>query len=309
MAVFFVTGKLGSGKTLASVGRMREALLEGRRIAGNLDVHPEQLAGAKRGTSVAYQRVPDKPRVEDLEALGLGYEGPLDESRNGVLVLDELGTWLNSRSWSDKERAAVLDWFLHARKRRWDVLLLVQNVEVVDKQLRQSLCEHLVDCKRLDRVPIPVIGKIIGARFPKIHTGTVYLGDTTSALKVDRWWYRGRDLYGAFDTEQVFDDGHEWSDRQGQRIDYRATWCQLPAATWRRWYQPPPLRVRFARVPAFLFLLLFIAPLLTVLAIREAVGAGVGTRSGPAPDPKALLRGAFRLPFTLSGVASYSHGP
>lgn len=43
-------------------------------------------------------RLPDKPSLNDLLAIGVGNTS-YDESRNGLLVLDECGTWFNSRSW------------------------------------------------------------------------------------------------------------------------------------------------------------------------------------------------------------------
>ena len=37
MAVYFITGKLGSGKSIAAVGKIRDYLNEGRAVATNLD--------------------------------------------------------------------------------------------------------------------------------------------------------------------------------------------------------------------------------------------------------------------------------
>ena len=229
MAVYFVTGKLGSGKTLACVGKLRDYALEGRRIAGNLDLNLDKLT-SKRSKTV-YTRVPDKPRVEDLVALGRGTES-YEENTFGALILDECGTWFNSRNWNDKARKPVLDWFLHARKLGWDIYLLVQDISQVDSQARAALCEHLVVCRRLDRLPVPglrLLSRFFGTRItlPKVHVASVFYGDSpSSALKVDRWIYRGRDFYEAYDTRQCFSDGME---DMGQRelVDMRATYTVL----------------------------------------------------------------------------------
>ena len=130
MAVYFITGKLGSGKTLAAVGRIRDYLGEGRRVATNLDLNMPELCNNTRSRRSVI-RVPDKPRVQDLEAIGAGCEG-YDEDRFGALVLDELGTWFNTRNWRDPERKPIIDWFLHARKQRWDVYFIVQDINQVD---------------------------------------------------------------------------------------------------------------------------------------------------------------------------------
>ena len=231
MAVYFVTGKLGSGKTLAAVGRLRDYLAAGRRVATNLDLDLPVLCGHSRSRR-SYIRVPDKPRLEDLEAIGVGCEG-YDEDWFGALVLDEVGTWFNSRNWNDRERKPLIDWFLHARKKRWDVYFIVQDIAQVDNQARQALCEHLVVCRRLDRIPIPglrLLAKSLGGRilFPKIHVASVYYGDSEGGLRVDRWWYRARDLYGAYDTMQCF-TRDELVTAAGKVVDMRATYTVLPA--------------------------------------------------------------------------------
>ena len=123
MTVYFVTGKLGSGKSLVSVGKIRDYLIAGRRVATNLDLYLDEMFTHNKSP---VSRLPDKPRIEDMLALGDGYESENardnDESHYGLIVLDECGTWLNSREWNDKGRRALIDWFLHARKRRWDVI-------------------------------------------------------------------------------------------------------------------------------------------------------------------------------------------
>ena len=234
MAVYFITGKLGSGKTLAAVGRIRDYLREDRRVATNLDLNMPELCNNPRSRKSVI-RVPDKPRAEDLEAIGWGCDESegYDEGRFGALVLDELGTWFNTRNWRDRERADIIDWFIHARKKLWDVYFIVQDINQVDSQARQALCEHLAVCHRLDRIPVPglnLLAKTLGLRmfFPKIHVASVYLGDSTQGLKVDRWWYRGRDLYQAYDTRQCF-TFDELVNSGGKVVDMRTNYTVLPA--------------------------------------------------------------------------------
>lgn len=225
MAIYLISGKLGSGKTLSSVGIIRDALLSSRKVATNLDLRMEKLLGARRGrprrsdgTSSVHQpiqavRLPDKPTLEDLEMLGSGNDS-MDETKNGIIVLDELATWLNSRTFNDKDRAPVIDWLLHSRKYGWDVYFICQHLEQIDKQVRQSLVEYLVTCRRLDRIKIPFVGKLIQAisagyltgNLPKIHVAVVRYGTEQHAPVADRWVYRAHDLYPAYNTRQVFSD-------------------------------------------------------------------------------------------------------
>lgn len=214
MAVHVVTGKLGSGKTLVSVSRIQERLSKGCPVATNLDLklHNMPMVGryAKKTRVI---RVPDKPSINDLLAIGIG-NASYDESRNGLLVLDECGTWFNSRSWGDKDRQPVIDWFLHARKLGWDIIFLIQNISIMDKQARLALAEHVVYCRRSDKLNIPLIGSIFnvisGARFslPKVHFGIVKYGDSINSITVDKWIYTGKSLYSAYNTKQAFTDNY-----------------------------------------------------------------------------------------------------
>ena len=105
MAVYFITGKLGSGKTLVSIGKIRDTLNKGCKVATNIDLNLHKLISSKSKNSVVY-RIPDKPTLIDLENIGIG-NTTYNEEKNGLLVLDECGTWFNSRSWGDKSRQDV----------------------------------------------------------------------------------------------------------------------------------------------------------------------------------------------------------
>jgi hypothetical protein len=229
MAVYFITGKLGSGKTLSTVGKIRDYLQQCRRVATNLDIFLEGMLPESSKQSII--RLPDKPRLCDLDLLGQGCEEE-NEDRYGLIVLDELGTWFNSREWRDKERLPVIDWFLHARKHHWDVFFIVQDIESIDGQLVNALCEHYVNCSRTDRLTIPYIGpmlKFMGINkvLPKVHIASVYYGQSKSALRVDRWWYRARDLYPAYCTGQKF-KMDEMITPLGEVVDMRASYSILP---------------------------------------------------------------------------------
>lgn len=211
MAVYVVTGKLGGGKSLICVGKIRDKLLAGRPVVTNLDLKLHKLLPAS-DRSARVIRLPDQPSADDLHAIGYGNRG-YDESRNGLLVLDECGTWFNARSWNDKSRKGVNDWFLHARKLGWDVMLIVQDIEILDSQARRAIAEHTVFCKRLDRIHLPGIGALykllVGEplRLPRVHVGKVIYGTSESTDPLsDRWVYRGTDLFSAYDTKQIFLD-------------------------------------------------------------------------------------------------------
>lgn len=217
MAVYVVTGKLGAGKTLVAVGKIQDKIVSGCKVATNLDLRIHKLPRVGIfAKSPNVMRIPDKPNISDLLAIGKGND-TYDESKNGLLVLDECGTWFNSRSWADKERQAVINWFLHARKLGWDIIFLIQDLSIMDKQARVALAEHVVYCRRLDKITIPFVGALFslvtGSKLPlpKLHVGIVKYGDSPQSMTVERWTYTGRDLYSAYDTKQAFSDAYEHS--------------------------------------------------------------------------------------------------
>lgn len=207
MAVYSVEGKLGTGKTKFTVWMAQNALIAGRRVASNVDMKTELLHPFKKTT---FTRIPDKPTDFDFEAMGHGNPDSYNEDKNGLLILDELGTWLNSRSFQDKGRAGVIDWLIHARKHGWDVYLIVQDANMIDKQVRESLIEYQCRCMQLGKIRIPVIGKILSmfserlGYLPKGHTVTARTGYGANAIIADRWMFRGYDLHAAYDTRQIF---------------------------------------------------------------------------------------------------------
>ena len=212
MAVYIVQGKLGVGKTKFAVWMAQNALRDGLRVASNVDLVLAKLTPEK---ARSYVRIPDKPDMVSLDAMGHGNPETYDEDRNGVLILDELGTWLNARSFQDKSRAGVIDWLIHARKLGWNVYLIVQDAGMIDKQVREALVEYEVRVMRMDKVRWPMVGKIVGSigdvlgfkrwgYFPRFHMATARVGYGANQIVAEKWMYRGDDLHAAYDTRQRF---------------------------------------------------------------------------------------------------------
>ncbi|SMY16096.1 zonular occludens toxin domain-containing protein [Photobacterium aquimaris] len=218
MAVYVITGKLGGGKSIMSVSKVRDYLNQDRIVATNIDLNLHWLV-RHQAKKCRVMRVPDKPTVFDLNAIGLGNpliaRGIKDESRNGLLLLDECGTWFNSRDWNDKGRKDLIDWIIHARKRGWDIGFIVQDLSVLDKQARVMFAEHVVYCRRTDRMTIPFIGSlyrmITGTqlKLPKMHVGVVKYGTERHSMTVDKWTCFGSGLYNAYNTSQIFTSNYD----------------------------------------------------------------------------------------------------
>ncbi|MDP9942129.1 zonular occludens toxin domain-containing protein [Ectopseudomonas alcaliphila] len=237
MAVYIVTGKLGAGKTLLCVMRILDYLKNKRRVAVNVDVKMDKLC--KRGNKHSrLVRLPDLPTADDLIGLGVGCD-VYDEEQFGGIFLDEAGVWLNSRDWNSGGRTDLLKFFLFLRKRRWDLWLCVQNINVIDKQIRESIAEHVVYINRLDRIKLPFpIGPLLrvlslgffNGRLPKLHQAIVKYGAKFNSPKVDDWFYRGEEFYSFYDTTQEYDKEYD-----------KGSYSMLPPGYW---YRPLPTAKR-----------------------------------------------------------------
>jgi len=202
MATYCVTGQPGAGKTLYAVDVIRRYLVKGLPVATNIDINLPALC--KPTSKKTIIRLPDYPSVADFEAIGKG-NTTRDENKHGVVLLDEAGIWLNAREWNDKGRDRVIAWMRQSRKLGWHLYLISQAVGDLDKQVRAAIVEHVVYCRRTDRLNVPVIGTLWRAvadkgMLPEVHFGVIKYGTGPNSVVVGRDWYRPGELKEAYDT-------------------------------------------------------------------------------------------------------------
>ena len=204
MPTYAVTGKLGGGKTLFAVQQAVNRLEKGLKVAANVDLYPERFFKPWWDQSrVRFMRVPDRPSREDLDALGIGNETS-DETKNGLLILDEAATILNARTFQNEGRSDMIDWFLHARKLGWDLIFISQSLSMLDKQIRDALVEYLVVVRRFDRYRIPFLAWFgIKINMPRVHFAIVRYGTGPNSMVSERIFFRGNNLFNVYDTRQL----------------------------------------------------------------------------------------------------------
>lgn len=228
---WIIQGVRGEGKSLAAVGKIKEYMLRGRPVATNLDLYLDKLL-PEHNETLAY-RLPDHPRLVDFQMLPPAHDVKYKpDDMNGLLVLDEMGTWLNSRNWNSKDRLKLMNWLFLSRKLHWDIILLAQDHEMIDAQARTTLCDFLVQASRLDRQKIPYFAPVLkflgmNSFMPRVHRYHVFYGLSTNQPHQDVWSFTGKDFYEGYDTNQIFRDGIE---AVGETLeDMRATYTYLPA--------------------------------------------------------------------------------
>ncbi|MBN3006804.1 hypothetical protein JW897_23990 [Chromobacterium alkanivorans] len=195
MSFSVVCGKLGAGKTSFAVSEAYRYLKQGRRVAANFALDFTSFKDVDPDSHVVV--LSDIPVADDLISLGRG--GPSEE-KAGLLIIDEGLFCLNSRGWAGGDRQKLIEFFALTRKLGWDVILIIQHIQAMDKQIRMSFAETLVICQRLDKL------KLLGfIPLPKIHLAVSRYGTEVNSPISDRTFFKPKTIGAAYDTNKLFD--------------------------------------------------------------------------------------------------------
>jgi zona occludens toxin len=154
VTISLVTGPPGSGKSFYAVKVLAEAVWAGKFVGTNVELAPDWaerlvrahprvrwLSKRKRAERAALYR----RRVyvsHDLDALFRLRLRGAGEGR-GLMVLDEAHNWMNARSWGAGDRATIVRFFTQHRKLGWHVQLITQDADMLDRQVRVLMEEHI----------------------------------------------------------------------------------------------------------------------------------------------------------------------
>lgn len=242
MAIF-VEGVRGSGKTKIAVREIQIYLKMNRRVVTNLDLDLFKLFPNSKSVVT---RIPDQPRSADLDLLGKAYPelnpddpSTYDEKKFGLIVIDELLTSFNSRNWNDPDRIAVVSWMVQSRKLGWRLMLLCQDVDAVDKQLRETLLQEIWHCRSgKNFFSSPIAGKLFGLftnplmRFFApfgFHYLAVYTGKKKDKSHLaSSEFYKLYDLHPCYKTSQNFLPDL-LINKAGKTVDMRSSYTALPS--------------------------------------------------------------------------------
>ena len=239
----FIEGVKRSGKTKYAVDLINDYLKRGRKVATNLDLFLDKMPVQNPHVI----RLPDHPRSEDLHALGIGYpeleqdDRNYDESKNGLVVIDELLTHLNSRSFKDKDRLAIVSWFVQMGKYGWDLVLIGQDFEGVDKQLRDTTIDQLVSVKSgVNYFGFGFINSVVQRVFsvlhiPKFSVARFYDGKSKSRKAHGYQFYIKDWTHAWYNTAQKFLPD-VMTAKDGRLVDMRAMYSMVPTEQLKKWY-------------------------------------------------------------------------
>lgn len=229
MAIYIVTGALGSGKGLFCDMIATQAYRAGRRVASNYPINTYLM---DKNSHKPITVIPPKFTYDDLMALGRGCDEN-DLSQLGVLILDELAISLNSRNFKDNGRQKLLEFFIQSRKYGWDVYMQAQDAFMIDKQVVDAMTEFTVKLSRLDSLRVPFLSSFLELIFPQNfgrtakrksilpHIVKYQIFHNTGGKPIEKGSFRAKDFFGLHDTNFIFENDETNSNvRQMHHLDF-----------------------------------------------------------------------------------------
>lgn len=125
-----LTGLPGSGKSLDSARRIKYALRGKRHVVSNFDFNVESCKHPEHFHFVPNSELTVEFLVKLSRELGVKKESQI------LLVVDECTLLWNCREWNAKGRDEWISFFAQHRKLGYDVLLIMQDLKTIDKQIK-----------------------------------------------------------------------------------------------------------------------------------------------------------------------------
>ncbi|MCB5712132.1 zonular occludens toxin domain-containing protein [Lactonifactor longoviformis] len=209
--IYFYSGTPGSGKSLHCAKMIDSWVKKGRNIIANFDINNEFWKT---------KRLKKKGQILCVDNSCLTVDGLIDFADNyhqrntkgqiiekqTLLIIDECQTMFNSRSWNAKGRSKWVIFFTQHRKYGFEVILISQNKDLVDKQIRGCFEYNYVHRNVKN---FKVFGRILslffGGNFFVVVVTWMMNGkkDHCEFLLNMKRYYSLYDSYRIFDTENL----------------------------------------------------------------------------------------------------------
>lgn len=155
--VWGITGNLGGGKSLSAVCLAAQAMSRGYFVVSNISLNLDALA-LEFGPYVRklYQHFSFDSADFDPFKLPTGSPRGSGGGKRVLVIMDECAEWVDQYSSAQEPRIKrFMSWLRHSSKRSQDVILVVQRLDYLNKNIRLLISKWLiVDDLRVWRVPV-----------------------------------------------------------------------------------------------------------------------------------------------------------
>lgn len=196
--IYLYSGSPGSGKSLAMAQEIYWHVKMHRPVLANFEIDTSRFKDATSFLYVPFEEW--KPKTFEDYARWYFRDNPFKEGAITV-YWDEAQIMLNSRTW--RENQAWIPFFTQHRKLGYNVKLVAQHHEMLDKQVR-SIIEYETNFRKVNNVGL--FGRIVGLcalGHPVVCGVTRWYGQK---MRLESSWMLGRKkFYSLYDTYKVFD--------------------------------------------------------------------------------------------------------
>ncbi len=141
-------GSPGSGKTYDAVNRVIENLKRGRVVYTNIDGLDDSLNREVVKVLTNLDDFEISKRLVYLTSDQIACFWKHCKS-GSMIVIDEIHKWFNSRDWQSAKNREFADWASTHRHQGYDVIMVTQNIQKVDSQVR-SVVEFTYEYRKLN---------------------------------------------------------------------------------------------------------------------------------------------------------------
>lgn len=202
MTLLLYTGTPGSGKSAHMAESIYHRIVFGKPTIANFEINTDLFQDPSPFVYVPNEEL--SPAVLERIARDYFADKPFKESQI-ALYWDEAQICLSNRDWGAADRKAWIRFFTQHRKMGYDIILVAQFHEMIDKHVR-TLVEYEVSHRKVNNVGW--VGKLFSVVFlghPVFCAVTRWYGQK---MRLGAEWFIGRKKYYAlYDTYKMFDAG------------------------------------------------------------------------------------------------------
>ena len=199
--IYLYSGTPGSGKSLHTASVIYHNLRLNRPCICNFPINTKKIH-KRRVLPFVYMDNIELTPISLVNYAREYWQGKRVKEGHILVFIDEAQILFNSRDWNKPGRADWLKFFTQHRKYGFDIVLVAQFDEMLDKQVR-SLIEYQVMHRKVSNFGI--VGKIMSLfAMGKLFCAVLYWYPMKERLSAD--WFIGKPKYWSlYDTFADFD--------------------------------------------------------------------------------------------------------